>query len=165
MKITPTGVWAFDEYLRQLSASIRSLDGTDGRTLARGNARKRVLRVLRSIRRVMDERAPAIIERKGGERLKTFKAREARLLKRGYVPVTGNGSIMAFATAGVPMKRIIHRTHNPGAGWYDQIGVYVPAWAKEIGPDSPTKLRQAKKSVMLQKAVLAEKALRESVMP
>jgi hypothetical protein len=164
MKITPTGVWAFDEYLRQLSAGIRSLDGTDGRARARGTARKRVLKALRSIRRVMDERAPAIIERKGGERLKTFKAREARLRKHGYTHVSQD-YFVDFAAVGVPVKKIVHRTKQPNGTVYEQTGLFAPKWAVAIGRDNPTKLRQAKKSVMLQKAVLAEKALRESVMP
>lgn len=113
----------------------------------------------------MDELSPAIIERSGGERLKTFKAREARLLKRGYVRV-GETAFVDFAAARVPVKQLKHHTLNPGTGWYEQTGLYAPAWAVAIGVSNPTKLRQAKKSVMLQKAILAEKALREnSVMP
>jgi len=160
MKITPTGIWAFDEYLRQLSTGIRSLDGTDGRPRARRTARQRVLRVLRSIRRVLNERAPAIIERKGGERLKTFEGRAARLHRRGYVAVDER-SCAIFAAAGVPVRRLVHKDASSTT-----IGLYAPAWAIAIGRDNPTKLRQAKKSVVLQKAILAEKALREnSVMP
>lgn len=164
MKITPTGIYAFDEYLRQLSAGIRSLDGTDGRARARRTARQRVLKVLRSIRRVLNERAPAIIKRSGGERLKTFEGREARLLKRGYVRADAH-ACAGFAAAGVPVKKLTHHTMEPGAGAYEQICLYVPAWARAIGISSPTKLRQAKKSVVLQKAILAEKALRDTVMP
>lgn len=165
MKITPTGNEAFDEYLRQLSAGIRSLDGTDGRTRARGTARKRVLRVLRSIRRVLDERAPAIIERSGGERLKTFKAREARLKKHGYVNVS-EIYFVDFAAAGVPVKKIVHRTKQPNGAVFTQTGLFAPRWAVAIGRENPTKLRQAKGNVVIQKAALAEKALREnSVMP
>jgi hypothetical protein len=160
MRITPTGIWAFDEYLRQLSAGIRSLDGTDGRARARRTARQRVLKTLRSIRRVLNERAPAIIERAKTERLKTFGGREARLIRQGYVRAT-NDLVAAYAAAGVPVKRITHKVFDGS-----QTTFYIPAWARAIGPNNPTKLRQAKKSVMLQKAILAEKALREnSVMP
>lgn len=164
MKIPPTDVPEFDEALRVLTHGIRSLAGTEDRARARGTARKRVLKALRKVRKLLDERAPAIITRSGGVRLKTFEAREDRLLKRGYVrtdPHTCGG----FAAAGVPVKRITHRTPQADNTVFTQTGLYVPAWAKAIGISNPTKLRQAKKSVMLQKAVLVEQALRESVMP
>lgn len=165
MKITPTGNPTFDHYLRELSAGIRSLGGTDDRARARRTARQRVLKALRNVRRVMDEQAPAIIERAGGERLKTFKAREARLLKRGYVAVGGD-AFVDFAAAGVPTKKLVHKVPQTDGSVWTQSGLYAPAWAVAIGRHLPTKLRQAKKSVQLQKAILAEKALREnSVMP
>lgn len=164
MKITPTGIDAFDEYLRQLSAGIRSLGGTDGRARARGTARKRVLKALRNVRRVMDERAPAIIERSGGERL-TPRGRMQRLVRAGWVRVDELAA--DFAAAGVPVKRcpVVYRGSVYGESRLDETALWVPAWAVAIGVKNTTKLRQAKKSVMLQKAVLAEKALRESVMP
>ncbi len=164
MKIASTRNPTFDEALRQLSAGIRSLDSTADRARARRTARQRVLRALRRVRAILDAQAPAIIERAPGERLRTFKAREARLLKRGYVRADAY-TCGGFATAGVPIKKITHRTRQPNNRMFEESGTYVPAWAIAIGVSNPTKLRQAKKSVVMQKAVLAEKALRESVLP
>jgi len=159
MRITSTNNETFDEYLRQLSAGIRSLTGTDGRARARGTARKRVLKALRNVRRVLDEQAPAIIERKSVERLKTYEGRAGRLQRKGYIPVHERAAAI-FASAGVPIRRLVH-VDTRGTS----IGIYAPAWAVAIGHENVTKLRQAKKSVVIQKAILAEKALRESVMP
>lgn len=161
MRITPTGDETFDEALRKLTAGIRSLDGTDGRARARGTARKHVLQALRRIRRVLDEQAPAIIERRVGERLKTFEGREARLLKRGYVHASERDCAI-FAAAGVPIRRLVHKTVHDGKTLSTTSALFVPAWAIAIGSANVTKLRQAKKSIVLQKAILAEKALREN---
>jgi hypothetical protein len=43
--------------------------------------------------------------------------------------------------------------------------VFAPTWAVEIGPDNTARLREAKKSTNIRKAVLAERALRESREP
>ncbi len=160
MKIKPTDNLSFDDALRTLTAGIRNLRGTDGRARARGTGRKRVLRALRRVRAVLDEQYPAIIQRSAAPRLKTFEGREARLIRQGYVRAT-NDLVAAYAAAGVPVKRITHKVFDGS-----QTTFYIPTWARALGPNNPTKLRQAKKSVQLRKAVLAEKALREnSVMP
>ena len=39
-----------DKQLRKLAGALRTLDGTEGRPIARRNARKRVLGALRAIR-------------------------------------------------------------------------------------------------------------------
>ena len=163
MKIKPTDNLSFDEALRTLTAGIRALRGTDGRARARGTARQRVLRALRRVRAVLDEQYPAIIERASAPRLKTFEGRAARLERRGYIGVDERRCAI-FAAAGVPIRRVVHKIRHNNA-IETRTALFAPAWAVAIGHENPTKLRQAKKSVQLQKAALAEQALRDSVMP
>jgi len=142
----------YDEALKQLARALRKTAGTEGRPRARRNARQLALKELRHVRALLDEKAPAIVNRAGVQRLKTFEGKEARLKKAGYAP--SNGGLAAFAAAGVPIRRIVHRGRVPQ--------YYVPRWALAIGPDNPTKLRAAKKDPLLRKSVVADQMLRNS---
>lgn len=144
----------FDEALKKLARSLRTIEGTEGRAIARRHARQRVLKELRRVRALLDEKAPAIVSRVGVQRLKTFEGKEARLKRAGYAPCS-SGSVALFAAAGVPVRRLAQsRNHAPT--------LYVPRWALAIGSDNPSKLRAAKKDPALRRSVVAAKMLQES---
>jgi len=148
-----TNVPAYDIALYALVMALRGLDGTEGRPIARRNARRRVLGALRKVRAVVDEKAPAIIMRGKVTRLKTTKGRIARLEARGWISIAA-AMAGALAAHGVSVRRVVD---EQGHGH-----LFVPTWAHEIGAVDGAKLREALKSVKLRRAVLAEKALRES---
>lgn len=149
-----TGDSDFDVELRKLVSRIRKLDGTAERPVARRNARQHVLYALRRVRAMLDEKYPAIVSRAGTQRLKTPEGRRMRLVRRGFVPVSTIDAA-AYAAAGVRLMK------GPAAGG-DMRTLFVPRWAFAIGPDSPSKLRAAKKDRALQRSVVAEKILQES---
>lgn len=149
---------------------------TSDRPIARRNARRRVLTALRKMREVVDESFPAIVERAAPKAKKTGEKRVEALEKAGWVR---QGSIAAarFAGAGVPVKHVKWKTtaivagerkYIPRKGWVqdqhtrgdNHEAILVPAWAAAIGPDKPSELRAAKKSVTLRKAALVAEALK-----
>ena len=162
--------------LKTLRRTLRKLYlTTSDRPIARRNARRRVLTALRKMREVVDESFPAIVERSAPKARKTGEARVEALEKAGWVR---QGSIAAarFAGAGVPVKHVKWKTraivagerkYVPRKGWVTKQSTrvdnhetaFVPAWAHAIGPDKPSALRAAKKSVTLRKAALVAGAL------
>lgn len=168
----------YDDALKQLARALRKTAGTEGRPIARRNARQAALRGLRHVRALLDEKAPAIVVRSEPRVRKTGEKRVEALEKAGWVR---QGSIAAarFAAAGVPVKHVKWKTtaivagerkYIPRKGWVqDQHTrvdrhetILVPRWALAIGPDNPTKLRAAKKDPLLRKSVVADQMLRES---
>ena len=142
----------FDDALKKLARSLRTVKGTEGRAIARRHARQRVLKELRRVRALLDEKAPAIVSRVGVQRLKTFEGKEARLKRAGYVLC--NSGLGPWVAAGVPVRTIKHGSRMPM--------FYIPRWAMVIGYDNPSKLRAAKKDPMLRRSVVAAKMLQES---
>lgn len=157
MTIKATGDAKLDERLRNLRATLRKLGGTDARPVARRNARKGVLSALRALRADVDERWPAIIERKNVQRLKTYAGRLARLTRKGWETCDVRDAAL-FATAGVPVRKV--HGYNRGDPTVSTTTLVVPGWAAAIGPDHPTQLRAAKRSTMEKRAALAADALR-----
>lgn len=175
MRILGTGDKTFDEALRTLAGGIRGLAGTTDRRLARRNARQRVLKALRKIRTALDEQAPAIIERGEVKRV-DGPTRLKRLERAGWKTTASPG---LYAAAGVPVKRVAwkiteivvgQRHYVNGKGWVQDDKKHVsmheyllvPAWAKAIGSENPTKLRAAKKDQVMRKAIVATELLQES---
>jgi hypothetical protein len=151
-------------YLSRITRELRKLEATTAdRPIARRNARKRVLGAMRSLRKAIDEAYPAIVDRTGVKRLKTFAGRLARAKKTGWVQVAGSSEAGYFAAAGVRVKRLEHMDDgdekNGRAGEY-HVAWLIPVWAKAIGND-PTKLRKALKSRAHRSAALVEQALTE----
>lgn len=144
-----------EKRLRQLRTQIGKLAPTEGRPIARRNARTRVLAALRAVRKQIDEEYPAIIVRGEVRRLKTWQGRVARLEAKGYVCVYSDTAIREYAIAGVPIRSVTV-TESP---YGDTIRHFVPRWAKAIGSTRPLELRAVKKSVALQHAALAAQAL------
>jgi hypothetical protein len=52
--------------VKKLERALAKLPGTEGRKIARRNARQRVLAALRAVRAHVDREFPAIVARKGG---------------------------------------------------------------------------------------------------
>lgn len=168
----------FDTALRDLARAIRRLEGTEERKIARRNARRAALKELRHVRALLDEKAPAIVERREvkrrgpGSRIKTLQ-------REGWIAVDA-AEAGQFAAAGVRVRRVAWKTQTEtarpatyinGHGWKAQPPVvttskeeslFVPRWAIAIGPGNPTKLRAAKKDPLLRKSVAADKLLRDS---
>lgn len=139
--------------LKKLARSLRTVKGTEGRAIARRHARQRVLKELRRVRALLDEKAPAIVSRAGVQRL-TPRGREDRLIRAGWKRVDELAG--DYAAAGVPIRRVQHGNRA------DQAGLWAPGWAAAIGPANPSKLRAAKKDPMLRRSVVAAKMLQES---
>ncbi len=183
MTIKGTGDEKLDERLRALRAALRGLDGTDGRQIARRNARKRALGALRALRAEIDARWPAIITRAGVRRLKTFEGRLRRLTDKGWEVVQDPATLARFAEAGVPLRRVEGlaardvrqgakngpraRARANAAGLIPpqaprtRAATLVPGWAIDIGPDDPVRLKAAKRSNMEKRVARAEGALRD----
>jgi|GEM_PF-3511701 hypothetical protein len=168
----------FDDALKQLARSLRTVGGTAARPIARRHARQRVLKELRRVRALLDEKAPAII-RRGKIKRRTPEERVKLLERTGWSEVDVVQAAR-FAAAGVRIKRITWtvqtETVQPakyvnGKGWvqqpsiiskHDEERLFVPEWAGAIGLDQ-TKLRAAKKDPLLRRSVVAAKMLQESV--
>lgn len=144
----------YDDALKQLARALRKTAGTEGRPRARRNARQVALAALRRVRGLLDEKAPAIVNRAGVQRLKTPEGRRMRLIRRGFVPVS-NLDAADYAAAGIRLAK------GPAAGG-DMRTMFVPRWAFAIGTEHPSKLRAAKKDPLLRKSVVADQMLRES---
>lgn len=161
---------------RNLRRVLMKLDGTEGRKLARRNARTRVLASLRKIRTALDTSYPAIVNRSEPRARRSPAERIRELEKAGWVR-HGTSSLGAYAAAGVPIKHIKCKVETRSAspatyvarkGWVSGHTTntvthevhLIPRWALVIGPDKPTELRAAKKSVKLRKAALVVEGLR-----
>ena len=167
----------FDDALKQLAHSLRTTAGTDARPIARRHARQRVLKDLRRVRALLDEKAPAIVQR-GEVKRRTPEGRIKLLERTGWSEVDVVQAAR-FAAAGVRIKRIAWTVKTEterkaiyvnGKGWVKQAPhvdthgeerLFVPGWAGAIGLDQ-TKLRAAKKDPMLRRSVVAAKMLQES---
>lgn len=161
---------------RNLRRMIIKLDGTADRPIARRNARKRVLASLRKLRAAVDTSYPAIVNRSEPRVRKSPAERIRALEKAGWIRHSAT-SLGAYAAAGVPVKhikwKVVTESQSPGTyvkgkGWVHGTTKntvthevhLIPRWAKVIGPDKPTELRAAKKSMKLRKAALVVEALR-----
>lgn len=161
---------------RNLRRALIKLDATEGRRLARRNARTRVLTSLRKLRAAVDTSYPAIVERSAPRERKSPEQRIKALEKAGWIRHSTT-SLGAYAAAGVPIKHIkwnvVSESQSPATyvkrkGWVSGTTKntvmhevhLIPRWAKVIGFDKPTELRAAKKSVKLRKAALVVEALR-----
>ncbi len=157
-----TGDPKLDQALGKLARALRGLDGTEGRPIARRNARRRVLTAARALRGQVDERWPAIVQRAGVQRL-TPETRRRRLLAAGWVE-RPSPDVAAFATAGVPIrcvKETVTTTNAMGQPVKRQTArYYVPSWADAIGTGNPARLRAAKRSTNEQKIARAEANLK-----
>lgn len=166
-----------DKSLKTLRRTLRKLYlTTSDRPIARRNARRRVLSALRKLREVVDESFPAIVERAAPRARKTGEARVEALKKAGWGVVQGSIAAARFAGAGVPVKHVKWKTiativgerkYVSRIGWVqdqrtrtdNHEAILVPGWAIAIGPNKPSELRAAKKSVTLRKAVVVAEAL------
>lgn len=162
---------------RNLRRALIKLDGTEGRKLARRNARTRVLTSLRKLRAAVDTSYPAIVERSAPRERKSPEQRIKALEKAGWVRRPEASQLVAYAAAGVPIKRlrwkVVTESASPATyvkrkGWVTgktkntvthEVRM-IPAWAAAIGPDKPTELRAAKKSMKLRKVALVVEGLR-----
>lgn len=144
----------FDKHIQKLRRVLRTLDGTADRQIARRNARKRVLGVLRGLRGVVDAEFPAIISREGVERL-TFDTRRVRLVRSDWKTV-GSSEAGKYAAEGVTVKRL--RGKNKTGIQFDEL--WIPGWAHVIGISNHVSLRKAVKSVVERKRIIAEISLR-----
>ena len=161
---------------RNLRRVIMKLDGTADRPIARRNGRRRVLASLRKLRAAIDTTYPAIVNRSEPRTRKSPAERIRALEKAGWVR-HGASSLGAYAAAGVPIKhikwKVVTESKSPATyvkrkGWVHGTTKntvthevhLIPTWAKAIGPDKPTELRAAKKSIRLRKAALVVEALR-----
>lgn len=131
--------------IRQLEREVARLPATDGRKIARRNARKRVLGQLRRIRAAVDQQWPAIVEPARRNTLTTHRGKLKRAERRGLVRVT-EGRAGEFALLGVRV------TQYAGCMW-------VPQWAVKIQDYRPEKLAAAVKMPKLRNAILAERCL------
>jgi hypothetical protein len=151
-----------DRAFRQLRRALATLDDTDGRMIARRNARKRTLAALRQIRVAVDTLYPAIVSRKGTGRL-TVKGRVVRLERAGWAEVD-EMVIAGYAAAGITVKRVAEViTRNAGTPLEVtevRERFFLPEWALAIGSATPARLRAAKASPALRRAALAEAMLR-----
>lgn len=141
-----------DQAVRDLQRTLKTLPNTEDRPIARRNARARVLGALRKVRGAVDTAYPAIVKRGGYTRL-TAQGRLLRLLRAGWRMVSDVSAIARYGAAGTPLRQ------HPRSGNI----MLVPAWATAIGSGDLAKLRAAKKSRTIQKAILAEAALRTPV--
>jgi hypothetical protein len=157
MTIRATGDKRLDARLRALRAALRGLDGTDGRQIARRNARQRVLGALRGLRAEVDDRWPAIVTRAGVRRLKTFEGKLGRLTGKGWEIETDERNLADYAIAGVPVRKI-DGTNRSGR---KQSAILVPGWAHDIGPKDVVRLKAAKRSNYEKRVARAEAALRD----
>lgn len=166
-----------DKRLRTLKGSLRKLYlTTQDRPIARRNARRRVLSALRLMRTTVDEHFPAIVERSAPRERKSPEQRIKALEKAGWIRHSTT-SLGAYAAAGVPIKhfkwKVVTESQSPGTyvkgkGWVHGTTKntvthevhLIPRWAYVIGPDKPTELRAAKKSMKLRKAALVVEGLR-----
>ncbi len=137
--------------VHELERALKTLDGTEGRPIARRNARKRVLAELRKIRAAVDKEYPAIVSRKGVKRL-TVEGRIARLKQAGWVGVV-HARAVEYAIEGVPIRTV------QGSLFARGVGGFVPTWAYAIGLAERAELRQAVKSRKHRLAALAAHAL------
>lgn len=137
----------WDDDLKALGRALRTLEGTEGRPIARRNARKRVLAALSTVRRHLDTKFPALRSGRKGVRRLTLDGRLARLKRKGYQQVTSQSELVAFAAAGI-RPVVISRIDAP---WF-------PGWAVAIGPDLAA-LAKAKRSARVRREILAVKAL------
>ncbi len=152
-----------EQKLRKLAQALKSCDGTEGRAIARRNARARVLLALRAVRAHVDNTYPSIVDRTGAKRL-TLEGRVARLKRCGWEEigrVSGNRFDLAgqYALHGVPVKTI--RVVNPQQGtqpikW---TRYFIPMWAVAIGLRDPAKLRAAAKDRTYRRALQVEAAI------
>lgn len=149
----------FDDNLRRIARELRKLEGTET-PIARRNARKRVLTSMRALRGAVDEAFPAIIDRTGVKRLKTFAGRLARLKKAGWVEIESADAGL-WSALGVSIKRLTHVDDGDGSrnlpGEYHEAWL-IPRWAEAVGRDR-ARLREAKKSVKIRNAAIVAAAL------
>ncbi len=150
-----------EQKLRKLAQALKSCDGTEGRAIARRNARARVLLALRAVRAHVDNTYPSIVDRTGAKRL-TLEGRVARLKRQGWVEIdSGVPSREAgdYALHGVPVKTI--RVSNPqqGAQPIRWTRYFIPSWADDIGLGDTAKLRAAVKNRTYRKALQVEAAI------
>lgn len=150
----------FDDYLKRLRRELRKLEGTES-PIARRNARKRVLTAMRTLRASVDTEYPAIVDRTGVKRLKTFAGRLARLKRAGWVELREEADAGHWAAAGVRVVKLEHV--DDGDEKNGRPGVYhvawlIPLWARAIGLDKAL-LNKAKKSRKIRNAAVTAMAL------
>lgn len=150
-----TGDPEFDHAVREIIAAIRTVALTEGRRIARNNARRRVIKATSRIRTLLDEKAPAIAKPRGEVKRTDPARKEKQLIRAGWKrtdQLAGH-----YAAAGVPVRRqrVVYIDR-------EETHLWIPGWAAAIGPDSPTKLRAAKKSRTIQREVMATKRLSET---
>jgi hypothetical protein len=162
MTIRSTSHSQLDIALRNLRNAFARLAGTEDRVRARRNGRARALTALRRARTALDEAYPNITVAQERPRLKTAKGRLDRLTRTGWkeIYVDQSRTMAQFAAAGVPVKHIKIKHGKDGKSPVTRSYYFIPAWAKAIGPDKPTALREAKRSPKLRAAALAAEALR-----
>lgn len=158
-----------DKALRRLRSRLRKLPATEGRPLARRNARRAVLSAMSLMRAAVDRLYPRLVVGAGKPKTRlTVRGRQERLKRRGLRYVTDSDA-GHYAMAGVPVTRLKYKVvRNAGTALETVdtvIDLYVPGWAVAIGLYKPSQLRAAKRSRTLQRAALATAALSEGVEP
>ena len=158
--IKPTGFVWFDDHVRALRRHVIDAVGTNTHR-SRRNARQRVFNQLRALRAQFEEAWPALPREKPISRtvLKTARGKLERLRREGWKDWLGESDIAKFAAAGVRVRRVVVKGDEDRANRFDRVYYFVPAWAAAIGPNKPSELRAAKKSVTLRKAALVAEAL------
>ena len=149
-----------DAAIHMLRWQIARLAGTEDRPQARKNGRTRALTALRRVRAALDETYPNIVVTRARNPLKTARGKLDRLKRAGWKEINDHRAIAQFAAAGVRVKHVEIKHGMAGKSPVTRSYWYIPAWAKAIGPDRSTALREAKKSKKLRDAALAAEALR-----
>lgn len=153
-----------EQKLTRLTKALKGCDGTEGRPIARRNARARVLASLRAVRAHLDDTYPSIVDRTGTKRL-TLEGRVARLKRQGWVEIASGVPVREagdYALHGVPVKTVCVSNPQQGAQPIKWTRYFIPRWADEIGTNTSqdiAKLRAAVKSKTYRKAIVAEAAI------
>ncbi|HEV3059602.1 MAG TPA: hypothetical protein VGY48_15235 [Vicinamibacterales bacterium] len=157
------------DYLKRIERELRKLEATTAeRPIARRNARRRVLSAMRVLRKVIDAEYPAIVDRTGVKRLKTFAGRLARAKKAGWRQIPGDHlaarDVANYVAAGVRVKKLEHTDDGDearGRAGEHHVAWLVPAWAAAIGPQDVPALRRARRSVKARRSAVVAEALTE----
>lgn len=136
--------------LGRLTDACRRLGETEGRPIARRNARKAVLAQLRQLRAKLDEAFPAVPTRKR----KLPRKRKLAMEKRGWRRA-GAETAARYAAYGVRVKRT--KEEHPLFG--TETAYWIPQWASTIGLNFPSQLHAAVRNIKARKALLATIAL------
>ena len=169
MNIKGTGDARFDQALRKLRGALVGLEGTEGRTRARRNARQRVLGALRALRADLDTRFPVVRAEGKTRTVLDYDGRVHRARRQGWVEIEWPAEVATFAAAGIRVLQIKGTNVRPHPSFTHKTvktkheSLWVPSWAVAIGAKNTSALRRARKDITFRKAAIAADTLQNSV--